>query len=66
MEKYNENKFEKVNLNEFKINEIGIDIFYFSTTIFILSRLKQKQFIKLSSKMFVCLYLKIRIKYLMR
>ena len=45
MEKYNENKFEEVNLNEFKINEIGIDIFYFSSTIFILSRLKQKQFI---------------------
>ena len=45
LEKYREKKFEKVDLDEFKIDKIGIDIFCFSSNIFILSRLKQKQFI---------------------
>ena len=44
LEKYNDKKFEEVNLEEFKMNKFDIDIFYFSTSIFILSRLKQKQF----------------------
>ena len=46
LEKYNEKLFKDVDLEEFKINETDIDLFYFSTSIFILSRLKQKQFIK--------------------
>ena len=44
LEKYREKRFENVDLEEFKIDKNGIDIFYFSTSIFILSRLKQKQF----------------------
>ena len=44
LEKYREKKFENVDLEEFKIDKNSIDIFYFSTSIFILSRLKQKQF----------------------
>ena len=43
-EKYSDKKFEEVNLEEFKMNKFDIDIFYFSASIFILSRLKQKQF----------------------
>ncbi len=45
LENYKDKNFEDVNLEEFKINKTDIDIFYFSTSIFILSRLKQKQFI---------------------
>ena len=45
LEKYNEVQFKDVDLEEFKIEKTGIDLFYFSTSIFILSRLKQKQFI---------------------
>ena len=46
MEKYNEKLFKDVDLEEFKMNKTDIDLFYFSTSTFILSRLKQKQFIK--------------------
>ena len=35
LEKYNDKKFEEVNLEEFKMNKFDIDIFYFSTSIFI-------------------------------
>jgi len=45
LEKYNEVQFKDVDLEEFKKNKAGIDLFYFSTSSFILSRLKQKQFI---------------------
>ena len=45
LETYRGNKFENVDIEDFKIDTIGIDIFYFSTSVFILSRLKQKQFI---------------------
>ena len=45
LEKYNEVQFKDVDLEEFKKDKNGIDLFYFSTSIFILSRLKQKQFI---------------------
>ena len=44
LEKYKDKKFEDINLEEFKINKKEIDVFYFSTSIFILSRLKQKKF----------------------
>ena len=44
MEKYREKRFENVDLDEFKIDKNSFDIFYFSTSILILSRLKQKQF----------------------
>ena len=44
LESSKEKKFENVDLEKFKIDKNGIDIFYFSTSIFILSRLKQKQF----------------------
>ena len=43
LEKYKSNEFEKINLKEFIINKYDIDIFYFSTSIIILSQLKQKQ-----------------------
>ena len=46
LEKYKDKKFEEVNLEEFKMNKQNIDVFYFSTNILILSRLKQKQFIE--------------------
>jgi hypothetical protein len=46
LEKYKDKKFEEVNLEEFKMNTQNIDVFYFSTNILILSRLKQKQFIE--------------------
>ena len=45
MEKYKEKRFEDVNLEEFKIDKTDIDIFYYSSSIFILSRLKQKNFV---------------------
>ena len=41
-----EKDFESVNLKDFKINDKNIDVFYFSTSIFILSKLKQKTFTK--------------------
>ena len=45
LEKYNEKQFEGVDIEDFKVNKTDIDLFYFSTSIFILSKLKQKQFI---------------------
>ena len=46
LERYKEKDFENVNLEDFKLDKKDIDVFYFSTSIFILSRLKQKQFTK--------------------
>ena len=46
LEKYKEKKFEEVDLEEFKNNKIDIDVFYFSTSISILSRLRQKLFVE--------------------
>ena len=46
LENYKEKGFESVNLEDFKISKKDIDVFYFSTSIFILSKLKQKKFTK--------------------
>ena len=46
LEKYTEKQFTDINLEELIINKNDLDLFYFSTSTYILSRLKQKQFIK--------------------
>jgi len=45
LEKYKDNKFENVKIEDFDKNKIDIDLFYFSTSNLILSRLKQRQFL---------------------
>lgn len=46
LEKYKEKQFEGVDIEEFKMYKTDIDLFYFFTSTFILSRLKQKQFME--------------------
>ena len=45
LEKYKDNKFENVRIEDFNKNKLDIDLFYFSTSNLILSCLKQRQFL---------------------